>query len=854
MLQDLKQAARLLLQTKGWTAVVLVSLALGIGANTALFTAVNGLLLQTIPVPDPENLVLLKWTGENDMVRNSSEYGFLRPYQGQNVRATVSYQIFQDLRKSNQTLTDIFTAAPIGGLNVIVDGSAEIATAWGISGNYFPVLRVPVLMGRTIMEDDDRPGATPVAVISHGYWRRRFASDPNILGKVVTMNNNQVTIIGVTPAQFTGIQRLGATPPDVTVPLALDAQLNPSPAPPPGTASTTTGSSSRSATTRLSQPTTWWLWILGRLKPGVTLEQVKGNLEPVFQQSTRGGMDSYMASLTDDERKLSTNQRERSKIPQLLVSSGSRGVYDFDTTTTRSATVLGVVVMLVLLIVCANVANLLLSRATTRQKEISVRLSMGATRWRLIRQLLTESVLLSCIGGMLGILVGYWSKQLLPFGQTVPMDWRVFAFVAGISVLTGVTFGVVPAFRATRIDLAGSLKEMSRSVSRSRTILSKGLLVLQVAVSLVLLIGAGLFLRTLENLRTVNVGFNPNNILTFRVNPQLNRYDPDRTALLYAQMKDALKALPGVRSVSLTRVVLVSGSVSSSSMYIQGRAAESNNVHMMSISPEFFTTMEIPLLAGRLFTEHDGKTSSKVAVINEAAARKYFPQENALGRRVGFSMEQAADYEIIGIVRDTKYNSVRDEAPPTFYGSYLQGNVGAMAFLVRTAGDPALMVDQVRAAVRQVDPNLPLTNVTTQAEQLEGRFAQERLFARAYSLFGGLALLLACIGLFGLMSYSVSRRTNEIGIRMALGAQRLDVVSMVLRESLLLVGIGVVVGLITAFAAGRLVATVLFGLAATDALTIAAAIAVMIAVSAIAGYLPARRASRVDPMIALHYE
>jgi len=813
-----------------------LSLALGIGANTALFTAVNGLMLQSVPVPEPQRLVRLLWAGDNDMVRNQSGYGFVAPIGGPNTNASFSYASYQQLRAANQTLTDLLAAAPMGGFNVVIDGQAELASALGVSGNYFEVLQVPALIGRTLNDEDDTPSAAPVVVISEAYWRRRFARDPGVVNRVVTMNNQQVTIVGVTAAAFTGIQQLGAVAREVTFPLALDSQFNLN-------------------QKRMSEPTNWWLQIMGRLKPGATLEQVRGNLQGPFQQSARAGLDAYQAALTPEQRGLSINQRAGSRVPDLLVTPGSRGIYDMDTSSTRSASFLGVVVIIVLLIVCANVANLLLSRATTREREMSVRISMGATRGRLVRQLLTESLLLSSAGGVLGILVGYWSRPLLPFGQTVPIDWRVFAFVAGVSVLTGVIFGLLPALRATRVDLASAMKESSRSVTGSRTWLSKGLLVLQVAMSLVLLIGAGLFLRTLQNLRGVDVGFNTNHLLMFNVNPGLNRYDGDKAALLFAQMQERLVALPGVKNVAITRVLLLSGSSSSSTVSVQddaGAKPAQHNVYMMTVSPEFFDTMEIPIAAGRQFTAQDSKTAPKVAIINETAARKLFPNGSAIGRRVGFSPEQASEFEIVGVMKDTKYNSVRNAAPPTLYQSHLQGNLRSMNFVLRTQGDPAAMIEPVRAAVRAVDPAVPITNVATQTEQVERRFAQERLFAMAYSLFGGLALLLACIGLFGLMSYTVARRTNEIGIRMALGAQRGTVVRMVLGESLLLVGIGIVIGIGSALLAGRFVETVLFGLSPMDVLSFASATILIVAVASLAGYLPARRAARVDPMVALH--
>ena len=606
----------------------------------------------------------------------------------------------------------------------------------------------------------------------------------------------------------------------------------------------------------MSEPTSWWLQMLGRLKPGMSLAQVKSNLDGPFQQTAKDGMASYMAGLTPEQRQLSTNKRETANLPQLLVLSAARGTYDIDTTTTGSAAYLTVVVVLVLLIVCANVANLLLSRATARSKELSVRLSMGATRGRLIRQLLTESLLLAALGGALGVVVGYWSRELLPFGQNTPIDWRVFGFVAGLSMLTGIVFGLVPAFRATRVDLASAMKENSRSVSATRSWLSRGLLIIQVALSLVLIVGAGLFLRTLQNLRSVDVGFNTHNLMMFGVSPGLNRYDADRSKQLYRDMTEHLKAVPGVRTVAMTRNALLSGSESTSELHVKTTDGDKKDgIFMMTVSPDFFATLEVPILFGRDFSDRDTMTSPKVGVINETAARKFYPDGPAVGRRGGFQLEKNEEFEIIGVIRDTKYNRLREAAPPTFYQTYLQQpNVPRMTFILRTGPDPSTMIETVRSAMNRLDSNLPLINVTTQTDQIENRFSQERLFANASSLFGALALLLASIGLFGLMSYNVSRRTNEIGIRMALGARQFDVARMVLAESLMLVGVGLAIGLGVALIVGRFVAKSLFGLEPTDVLTMTTAIAVIAVVSTLAGYLPARRASRVDPMVALHHE
>jgi predicted permease len=554
--------------------------------------------------------------------------------------------------------------------------------------------------------------------------------------------------------------------------------------------------------------------------------------------------------------------RSRTEVPYLLADSAKRGVYDVNSTDVRSASILTTIVALVLLIVCANVANLLLSRATTRHKELSVRLSLGATRARLVRQLLTESLLLAFIGGALGILVGYYGKLLLPppVNQATLIDWRVIGFVFGVTTLTGIVFGIAPALRATGVNVNETLKQTGRSVTGARSRLGKSLLVVQVAVSLMLLVGSGLFLRTLHNLRQVDVGFNPQNLLLFRINPSLMRFDEKRQIALYNQLLEKIGTVPGVRAVALSNPALLSGSVNSTSIFVRGRVYPTgqrdlnNSINRLVTSANFFGMMEIPLVLGRGFTSHDNETAPKVVVINEAAAKKYFPDENPVGQRFGSSIETTDQLEVVGVLRDAKYNSVRDPAPPTMYVPYLQARAGSAVIEVRTAGNPVSVTSGVREAVRQVEPNLPMMDVSTQLEQLERRFAQEKIFAQAYTLFGGLALLVASIGLFGLMSYAVARRTNEIGIRMALGAQRGDVMRQVLVESMILVAIGVAVGVAGSLGAGRFVSTLLFGLAPTNMLTIAAATGLMIAVSALAGFLPARRASRVDPMVALRYD
>ncbi len=844
MLKDVTYALRILLRSKGWTAMVVLSLGLGIGANTALFTAVNGLALRTLPVGDPGSLVRFRHVGRNEMSQNVSEYGAVTRPGGTPVGTTFSYPMFRELRNANQTLVDLAAGAPYSQVNVVVEGKAEIGSSYILSGNFLGLLGVPAALGRPIAPDDDQPSAAPVAVVSHGFWTRRFGRDPAVIGKVVNVNDIPVTIVGVLPPQFTGVQRAVATPADISFPLALDGRINAQAADAKGTP-------------RLDDPTLYWLQVIGRLKPGVTMAQVEGNLGGVFQQAARSGFASVLAAMPAEEQRSSMFQ-DRDEVSRLQVSSAAAGLYDNTPNEMRTVTILSVVVALILLIVCANVANLQLSRAAARQREISVRLSLGATRVRLVRQLLTESVVLALAGAAVGVLMAYWGKQLLP-GQTgqAPLDWRVLGFAGGLAIATAVLFGIAPALRATRVAVGETLKEHSRTVAGSRALLGKLLLVVQVAISLVLLIGAGLFLRTVENLRDVDVGFDPRNLVLFRMNPGLNRYDSTRTASFYEQVIERLQGVPGVRAVTLSNPPLLSGSVNGTSFVVQGRPfvrGQQNDVNRVRVAANFFDTMGIPLVAGRAFTVGDNLAAPRVAIINEAAVRKFFPNESPLGRRFGSNPETSGQIEVIGVVRDAKYNSVREDAPATMYVPYTQGPVGGMAFEVRTASDPASTVGAIREAVRQADPNVPLMNVSTQMEQIEARFSQERLFAQAYALFGGLALLVAAVGLFGVMSYSVARRVNEIGLRMALGAQRLDVVRMIMRESIVLVGVGVVIGIGAALASGRLVATLLFGLQPTDAVTIVLAVAVLLAVSTLAGYVPARRAARVDPMVALRAE
>jgi predicted permease len=856
--QDVRYAARLLVQGRAWTFVIVGLLALGIGANTALFSATDALLFASLPVKDPGSLIRLHWMGRNDLVTEQDEFGFIRPAaDGQRVRGSMSYPVYQQFVADAAPFADIFALFPDGQVNVLIDGQAELAKENAATGNYFSVLGISARAGRVITPEDDKPSSPPVAVISSRYWRARFGENPSVLGKVIKTNDVPVTIIGVLPASFTGVQHsLADSIPDIYFPLSLDLQLR--------------VSAGRNDPSLLTHPTAWWLQVMGRLRPGATAAQLQAALDGPFKRTARANFDAFLKNLPDARRN-SPTFRNRTQIPELIVDSARRGFYDTDDESRMSATILSAIVVVILLIVCANVANLMLSRAVARRKEISVRLSLGATRSRLVRQLLTESLLLALAGAGLGIVVAMFGVQLLPppASEANVFSGRVLLFALAAAGATSLFFGAVPAFRATRVNVNAELKEAGRSIAGRRSTLARSLLVVQVALSLVLLVGAGLFLRTLTNLRRVDVGFDPHNLLLVRLTPAIGGYDEARSVELFRTLLDRVAAIPGVRAAGLSQPALLSGSVSSTDIYVEGdthlgwtsdvgtpgnERDQSHEIHRLIVWPGSLKLLGIPVVRGRDLTLHDDRSSPRVTVINETAARTFFPNQDPIGKRFTTSPGGKEFIEVIGVVRDAKYSSVREPAPPTMYDSYMQSPRASAFLTLRTDGPPSMVTPAVRQAIRDVDPNLPIVTIATQMEAIERRFSQERLFAQAYALFGGIALLLASVGLFGLMSYNVARRTPELGIRMALGAARGRVLGMVMKESMLLVGIGVVIGVAVALAAARFVSTLLFGLSATDAATIAIAVVVLAGVSALAAYLPARRASRVDPVVALRAE
>jgi predicted permease len=831
--QDARYGWRNLTAHKGFAFVIVLSLGLGIGANTAIFGLVDNLLLRLLPVRDPERLVLLGWQSGAELpaVMISGETD---ESAGGISSTSFSHLTFERLRQRSRTVSDLVAFADLERLNLSAGSEAEIAQGQLVSGGYFTGLGVNAAAGRLLGAGDDRADAPPVAVISYELWRRLFGLDRAALGQPLNLNGMPFTIVGVTPPGFRG----GSEPsslPDVILPLARQPQM-------------------MAEGSWLDKPQTWWLVVMGRLRPGVTRAGAQAELEPIFQQSLLEAPTGSRAA--------------PGQMPRLSVLPGRRGLTSESSELAPPLLVMMGLVALVLLVACANVAGLLLARATARRRELGLRVALGASRGRLVRQLLTESVLLALVGGGLGLLLVVWSgdllEQLLPaagfagrLGDLAP-DTRVLAFTALVSLATGLLFGIAPALRATRIDPAHALKGPAVFAGERRVSLGQLLVVAQVALALVLTVGAGLFVRTLRNLAHVPTGFNREGVLVFSLDPTLNGYHGGRLAELYERLGQSLERLPRVSAVAQSAYTLISNSSSYSDLAIEGqrpRSGEKPMVQRHPVGPTFFAAMQIPVLLGRGFRLEDDEHAPKVAVVSESLARAYFPGQNPLGRHIGMRTGKI-DREIVGVVADSRFSTLHGKMPKTVFVPYRQNeNVGRMTFEVRVAGgDPRRLIPAVRRAVRQLDRNLPLYDVKTQAEQVAESLRQERLLADLSSAFGLLCLLLAAVGLYGVMSFAVSRRTRETGIRMTLGARPAELLRQVLRQALLLVAAGVALGLAAAFAGTRLLASLLFGLGATDPSTLAAAVLLLLAVGIAAAYLPARRAALVDPVEALRQE
>ncbi len=855
-LMDLRYALHMMWKQPGFTLVAVLTLALGVGANTALFSVVDAVLLKKLPVQNPDELVLFKssWNSEKFGVGGYSGSNRRDKATGLTVGTSFALQTVNRLREHSRdpqsAVSEIFAFAPIE-INLNSGTQAEVVSGQVVTGNYYSALGVPAIVGRTITDADDNAGASPVAVLSYRYWSTRFGSDQSVVGRQVNINNVPFTVVGVTPQSFEGTQEVGSTQ-DVSIPLTWEPQV----------------SAERTLTRGAGM---WWLRMMGRLKPGFTAEQAAANLANPYWQSVVQHRSERQARAKNQLRIL-----EPQDYPRLLADPGNQGEMGSRSYLAKPLRLLFGVVVLVLLIACANVANLLLVRASSRRKEIAVRVALGASRSRLVRQLLTENVLLALIGGGLGILFSVWIKNGLLVvtdwggremqALDVRLDWRVLAFTLGLSLFTGIIFGLVPALRSTKVDLTPTLKDTGRSSSAmGRSLLSRSLVVVQVSLSVLLLIGAGLLIRTLRNLHNVDTGFNANNVLLFSVDPSLIGYKEEKLTTLYKQMFAGLEAVPGVKSVTFSQHTLLSGGGTSTTVYLpgvngpDGKPIDNEEGYILCVRDNFLPAMEIPLLTGRNLSATDDERSPKVAVVNQTFASTYFKGENPVGKRFSFDQGNPSMIEIVGMSRDAKYTSQRDNVPPTIYLNWTQllGQMERATFELRTSGDPTSITAGVRQAVREVDSNLPLSNIKTQLDQAHEALAMERMFAKLLALFGIVAQLLAAIGLYGVMAYSVSQRTHEIGIRMALGADHRNVLKMVLSQGMFLTVIGVAIGLVAAFALTKYLeslTSMLFGVKPRDPFTFALIASLLILVALVACLIPARRATKVDPLESLRYE
>lgn len=828
LLQDLKFALRSFAKAPLFVGVALLSLVFGIGANTAIFSLTDQVLVRMLPVKHPEQLVMFSAIGRH----YGNNMGWNR----------ISYPMYQDFRDHNSVFSAMFCFRETD-LSVNYNGRTERLSGEFVSGNYFPVMGVTASIGRLFTaSDDEHQGGHPIAILSYGYWQSRFAGNPGVIGEKLIIDGYPFTIVGVSQPGFSGTDPGYA--PQVRVPIMMATKLAPF--------------------LDLNDRRSRWVTAFGRLKPSVSIEQAKASIQPFFHQILR--MEVQQKAFA----KASPYMKQQFLRMSMDILPASKGRSYLRRQFSKPLLVLMATVALVLLIACANVANLLLARATSRQKEIAVRLALGSGRGRIVSQLLVESLVLSLTAGIAGLLLAVWAdKALINFlpPSTVPLsisavpDWRILGFNIGVSVLTGLIFGLVPALQSTRPDVAGTMKDHAGAVSGGASTFTRKLLVVsQIALSLLLLIGAGLFIRSLQNLKDLDPGFRTSNLLVFKVDPTLNGYQPERTKRFYEQLKETVEMLPGVDHAALAVMAVLEGDEWDQWVTIDSyspKTGELPDPHMNFLSPDYFKTMEITLLAGRDFRRTDTLTSPKVCIVNEAFAKKYFGGINALGHKIGMGIDPGTktDITIIGVSRNTKYESMRDEIPIEVFRPYQQLEFATgIAVYVRTAQNPEQIFTAIRKHVHDLDSNLPVFDMYTIERQLEDSLVTERLVALLSSGFGLLATLLASIGLYGVMAYTVARRTREIGIRIAIGATRNDVLWLVMREVLILLGIGVAIALPAAWMLTQSVRSQLYGIQPADPMSMTIATVAIAGVAILAGYLPAHRATRVDPMRALHYE
>ena len=860
--QDVRYGMRMLRKSPGFTAVAVVTLALGIGANTAIFSLIDALLLKSLPVRDPQQLVLLKWSAhKSPKFHNSSSYGdCISQFGGDNPSGcSFSHPFFDELRSK----ADMFSSVTAygGGLQLDLSGNGPASIVRGqlVAGNYFDTLGVRPAFGRMIEPSDESPSAPAVAVLNYGFWQREFGGSPSVVGKVVVLNGVPTTIVGVAEQRFVSFTPGNVF--DTWLPVSLRPRLSSRWSPENDDAGSV------------------WMVIVGRLKPEVPMGQAEAAVSLLFRNEMLHGTSPKSKEPFSKE----ADAPAVTLVPAQTGLVGARGRFS------TPLYILMLAVGIILLIACANVAGLLLARSAGRRKEMALRLALGAGRGRIVRQLLTESVLLSVFGGALGILLAIWgahaivalvaSSSTRPLGLSASIDPRVLLFTAGISLITGIIFGLAPASRGIRLDLSPALKEGTGSSggagnARNRWFnIGNSLVVAQVALTMVVLVGAGLLVRTLQNLRNIDPGFDTRNVLNFGINPTLAGYKGTRIDSLYRNLQERLSGITGVTSVSYSQIMLLSNSLSSTSFHLPGAAEKSNmDSDILSVGPNFFSTMKIPLVEGRDFLASEfvavsAESAAQAAnppastapapmpvIVNESFVRRYLGKTNPLGQHFDDSDSDGGKdpgYFIVGVVRDARYNSLRREVNPT---TYIPSAGGGVSFELRTAMNPTSVIPAVREIVNQIDNNLPLFNIITESQSIDQLLFQERLIARLSSLFGLLALLLACVGLYGLLSYEVTRRTREIGIRMALGAQQRNVLGIVVGQGIGLACVGVLAGAGAAYGATRYLGSVLYDVHPGDPITLIAVSIILMAVAMAACYVPARRATRVDPMVALRNE
>ncbi|MBL8232273.1 MAG: ABC transporter permease [Bryobacterales bacterium] len=832
VVQDVRYGCRTLIANKAFSALAVLSLALGIGANTAIYSFMESILLRSLPVADPESLVVLTWhsrpprDGGKEWVHVMQAANGVAwdGERGEMASGMFPYAAFETLREENPAFSTLFGYFSARSRNLVIHGQAASVHAEYVTGDYFRGLAVSPAAGRLIDSGDDRPGAAPVAVINFATSHNRFGGPQHAIGQSILVDNVPFTVIGVAPPEFFGVDP--AAVPDLYLPMRTNLLMD-----------------GAGAARMYRDERYYWIEMMGRLRPGVSLDQGQALLAPRFHQ--------WVATTAKTDG-------ERAKLPALRLNPGAAGLGHLRRQYSEPLYVLLAMVGLILAIACANIANLLLARAAARRREMAVRLSLGAGRFRVVRQLVTESVLLASLGGTLGVLFAGWGVRsltaLLSNGQEnftlhAELNWTILGVTAALSVLCGLVFGLIPAIQATRPDVMPALKNGRMGEPRRRA--QNILVVAQITISLIILVAAGLFVRTLDRLHSVPLGYARENILLFSLDARKAGHRDPEIGTSYENLRKRFESMPGVRGATLSQSSIIRAGHGRGTMKVGNVTVEGTRV--LVAGSRFLTTMQIAILAGREFDDRDQADSTPVAVISERLARTYFGKDNPLGQRISFLGEKR-DFEIVGVSANLRYGGLKDKNPMTVFLAVSQISPGGMTYALRTAGDPLSYVKSVHEIVREADSRIPVTNVVTQAAEIDRTISQEVTFAKLCTAFAVLALLIACVGLYGTMSYSVARQTGEIGIRMALGAQRGAVVWMILRRGLLLAAVGLAISVPVALSASKLVKSFLFETQPNDPATLVVACAVLISAAALASYAPARRASRIDPLVAIRYE